>query len=213
MRPTALLLASLIPATTALGSEPARTLHFSHVAAGVTEVVVESGVGDIEVIAGNGADISAEVKVTPKGGGWWSGSRSARELDALELHGDVHGQTLVLHVAPAGSHDHDFGEDWSVQLPKNLAVTLKVGVGDVRVLDVSGDVEVKLGVGDVQVEGDYASFGAIHAACGVGDAEMRSPEGRVESEGFIGHTLDGHGTGKATISIKTGVGDVKIRLR
>jgi len=81
------------------------------------------------------------------------------------------------------------------------------------VLDVAGDVTVEVGVGDVRVEGAQASFGRVHASSGVGDATLRTPQGRESGDGFIGHSISSHGPGQSEIRISAGVGDTEIRLR
>ncbi len=53
----------------------------------------------------------------------------------------------------------------------------------------------------------------MHGNCGVGDVSLRTPDGREQGDGFIGHTLNAKGPGKASIHASAGVGDVKIHLR
>ena len=55
---------------------------------------------------------------------------------------------------------------------------------------------MKVGVGDVRNRGLFSAVGEISAASGVGGVTLRTP-GRTEGTGFIGHTLSGHGPGKA----------------
>ncbi|MGE5236081.1 MAG: hypothetical protein ACM3O7_07025 [Acidobacteriota bacterium] len=213
MRPNVIIgltlsLAAALPATAA----SLRTLSYSHPSQGVRAVVLEAGVGDIEFRATDTGDIRAEVEITAKGGSWFGGV-SEKEIDALTIKAELRGDTLYLALGNAPSHDRKFGEDWSIQLPRPLAASVKVGVGEVRVLDVAGDVSVKAGVGDIRIEGEQASFGSIHAEAGVGDVELRTPEGHREAEGFIGHSLSANGSGKSLIEAKAGVGDITIRLR
>jgi hypothetical protein len=149
--------------------------------------------------------------VRPKKAHFWSGRQS--ELDAVQISAEMRGSTLVLRLNPEQRHDLELGEDWTVRLPARLAVRVKLGVGDLTVLDLTGEVRAEVGVGDVKIDGTYDSFGDIHASCGVGDATLRTPAGRNEGDGFIAHTLRASGPGKSDIDVSAGVGDVTIRLR
>jgi hypothetical protein len=211
MRHITLALAAVACAAVAT-AQGSRTLDLSLDAKGITEVVIHAGVGEIEVLSDPGGRIIARVELKPKHFGIFS-RHSDPDIENLKLEPAVAGGTLTLELKPETHDDRNFSESWTVRLPASLAATVKLGVGDVKVLDLASDIEVELGVGDVTIEGQYASFGSVHANCGVGDVSMRTPEGREEGEGFIAHTLHAKGPGKASIRASAGVGDVKIRLR
>ena len=212
MRRSALTVLALLVAGVAFGEDTTRTLSFSKNAEGIQAVVLKAGVGEVEIVVGKDAGVTAEVTLSMSKKPW-SSARTKQELDAIELDSEVKGGTLYLRARGAHDDDHDFGEDWSIHLPRAVAVTVEHGVGDVRVLDVAGDLDVRLGVGNVRIEGEYGAFGSIRGSCGVGDVDLRTPEGPQESEGFVGHSLSASGPGKHEIRVKTGVGDVTIRLR
>ncbi len=203
---------ALLVAGIAFGENNTRTLSFTKNADGIQTVVLEAGVGDVEIVTGQDTAVTAEVtlSVSKKS---WGASRARRELDALELDAELKAGTLHLRISGDRGGNHNYGEDWSIQLPATVSVSVEHGVGEVTILDVGGDVDVELGVGDVRIEGDYAAVGSIRGSCGVGDVDLRTPEGRHESEGFVGHSLSASGPGKNQIRVKTGVGDVTIRLR
>ncbi len=211
MRRLALAVLALLVAGIAFGEDNTRTLNFSKNAEGIQSVVLEAGVGDVEIVTGQATAVTAEVTLSTSKKSWGA-SRARRELDALELDAEVKAGTLHLRVR-GDRGDHNYGEDWSIQVPATVSVSVELGVGEVTILDVGGDVEVELGVGDVRIEGDYAAVGRIRGSCGVGDVDLRTPEGRHESEGFVGHSLSASGPGRNEIRVKTGVGDVNIRLR
>jgi hypothetical protein len=212
MRRSALAVLALLVAGIALGGDTTRTLSFSKNVEGIQAVVLEAGVGDVEILAGREPGVTAEVTLSASKKSWGA-SRARRELDALELDAEVRSGTLYLRVSGDHGGDHNYGEDWSIQVPATVSVSVELGVGEVTILDVEADVDVELGVGDVRIEGDYAAAGNIRGSCGVGDVDLRTPEGRQESEGFVGHSLSASGPGKHEIRVKTGVGDINIRLR
>lgn len=226
-------LASVAAAIVLLGAAPAvaatRTISFEHTAAGVATVSLDTAVGDVDIVAADTDTISAEVELKPKKGIFWSSRRSEEELQAVEIDARMKGDTLELRLTPKSNDKYE--ADWSVRVPPSLAVTLDagvgdvhvqgvkgalkldLGVGDVRVLDASVDVEVDDGVGDITIDGAWASFGDIEASCGVGDATVRSPEGRLGGKGFIGHEVSAKGPGSARIKAESGVGSVTVSLR
>lgn len=191
-------------------SDDERVLDASQSAEGIKTVVIEAGVGEINVTGDATKTITARVELSPKTGFW--GSRGRRAVESAELVPVVRGDTLTLRVGPR-DEDHQFGEDWTVNVPPDVEVKIELGVGDVTVLDTLGDIDIDLGVGDVRIESEYKAFGPIHGSTGVGDATLRTPEGREEGNGFIGHNLRGRGPGQSSINISIGVGESQVRLR
>ncbi len=212
MRIIPFILAASVVAINAQASDVQRTFDFDQPATGITRIVLEVGVGDVEIIAEGSSQITAHVEVSAKKG-WIGSARAKRELAELQLESEVRGDTLHLRMSEKHDDDHHFGEDWSIHLPPNVAVKVEQGVGDLRVLDLAADIDAEVGVGNVRIEGEFASFGRIKGSCGVGDASLRSPKGREEGRGFIAHSLSSDGPGKAAIDASAGVGDIDIRLR
>jgi hypothetical protein len=212
MRRLALALVALLAAA-AVAGETLKTLSYSCPGAGLTAIAVKAGIGDVEVLGGTASDVVVSVDLTRKGGGLFGDRQTPREAEAIEIEPRLAGGELTLQLKPEHRGDAHFSERWTVRVPAALAATVKLGVGDVSVLDTSGDIVVRVGVGDVRIEGVFSAVGEVRAASGVGDVTLRTPEGRTEGTGFIGHTLSGHGPGTATVRADAGVGDVTIRLR
>lgn len=210
---TVVSLAAMLACASAAAASDRRTLNLDRPAADITEVVIEGGVGKVEIVADGKDRISAHVEITAKGSHWWNSHGTREDFEKVEISSEEKHGTLRLTLKPERHGDRDLSEEWSVQLPKGTAVKIEMGVGDVRVLDLAADIDVELGVGNIRVEGEYASFGRVRASCGVGDVDARVPEGRKEGHGFIAHALDFDGTGKAGIKLEAGVGDIEIRLR
>jgi len=214
VRTLPLIAITTLAASAGMAAAADRTLTLTQPAAGITEIVIQGGVGDVEFLGQDAPSVDASVDLSTKHSSFWGSSRSREVLDSARLTNEVRGSTLYLSVETDGdSHDRDLSEDWSVRIPRSLAVRLKLGVGDVKVIDTRGDINVKVGVGDVRVEGSWSDYGDIRASCGVGDAELRGPDGREEGGGFIGHSLRSRGAGKAEIEVHCGVGDTTIKLR
>ncbi len=212
MRKLALPLAAALVATAASGAT-LRTLEHSQPAGGVTGIKVTAGVGDVEILGDAGNEIRVRVEVKAKHTGLFGSHASESELASLAIEPTLSGGILSLRVTPERDDDRNFSETWRIYLPGALAASVKLGVGEVSVQDLTGDVRADLGVGDVKIEGTHAAFGDVNASCGVGDATLRTPDRHEDGEGFIGHHLSAKGPGKAAIHAEVGVGDVTIRLR
>ena len=211
MRRLAFIIATLL--ATAAGGETLKSLAITRPAAGVTAVQVKAGIGDVEITGDGNSEVAVSVRLTTRGGGMFGNRPSTSELDAIEIDQQLVGGELTLSLRPERRDDSHLSERWTVRVPAALAATVKLGVGDVRILDLSGDVSAKVGVGDVRVEGLFRAFGPIRAASGVGDVTLRTPDGHTDGTGFISHTLHGRGPGRGELEAKAGVGDVTIRLR
>ncbi|MEW6337411.1 MAG: hypothetical protein ACOY3Y_21525 [Acidobacteriota bacterium] len=200
---------SLLAASPVAAEETLRTFTFGREAGVLTGVAIEAGVAEVEVVAADVTAVSVEVDIESSK----SRSRVQKIVDRLELRAEERGGRLHLQVANAPDHDRDYSEVWTVQIPRTLALELEVGVGDLRILDVAASVSVEAGVGDIRIEGEHGAFGRVRASCGVGDVEIRTPEGRADSDGFIGKSASHRGPGKADLDVEAGVGDITIRLR
>ncbi|HVN76910.1 MAG TPA: hypothetical protein VMT19_11370 [Thermoanaerobaculaceae bacterium] len=212
MRRLALALAAWLAATVAAG-ETFKTLTMSRPAEGLASVTVKAGLGDIEVDGDATNEVVVRVEVKAKEGFLFGDRQARRDAEAAQIEARVSGGELTLSLGPEEHGDRHWSERWTIRVPPGFSVSAKLGVGDVTVFDLTGDVRAELGVGDVRVEGTYQSFSDIRAECGVGDATLRTPSGRENGEGFIGHALTSHGPGKSSIRVHAGVGDVKIHLR
>jgi hypothetical protein len=195
----------------ALAAEQRRTIAVDQPVEGITRLVIDCGVGGRPRVVGSDAitAITGSVEVSAKK----ASHRKRNLVEQLDLDARRAGGTLYLEVKGEEEHHHDWGEEWVLSVPKSLALSIDLGVGNVEARDLAGGVEVDLGVGEVLVEGEHAAYGRIDADCRVGDVELRTPAGRQRGDGFIGKELRAEGAGKAAIEIDVGVGEVTIRLR
>ncbi len=196
----------------ALAEEPARVLALQRPSEGIAAVAIEAGVGEVEVLASQEPVLSIRVEVSADPSLLRSSRRLRRELEEAELVAEERGGTLHLSVRPR-QRSRSWGEQWLVRLPASIARTVELGVGDVRILDAAADVTVEVGVGNLRIEGAEEAIGPVSASCGVGDVSLRTPAGREQGSGFIGHALTWRGPGTARIEAEAGVGDIVIRLR
>lgn len=216
-------------ATIGLASD-LRTLTDTMSAEGIDLISIEAGVGSLDIEAGSDDDISIEIVLKPRRGGFFSSMKRAQEeVDAARIESEVVGGKLYLEVY-SESGDRRFEERWALRVPARLAAEAELGVGDISVIDIeggveidvgvgevevevaSGDIVVELGVGDVEVIAPAASYGHVEVAAGVGDADIRVDGENVVDGGFVGHSGSWTGTGEFQIEVEVGVGDVEVEL-
>lgn len=198
-----------------------RTIRFSQPAGELAAVSLEVGTGDVTVTACDCQEIRATVDVS---GRRW-------QLEELEVVPKIEGKTLKLALEPRTRGSKKIGEDWSLELPRTVSLTVRAGVGDVRVSGLSGDLEVEIGVGDLRVEdlagslkaetgvgdvevfGHWGNVGRLRLTTGVGSVSVRTPQGKLSGHGLVSEALSEEGPGRASVRISTGVGDITLSLK
>ncbi len=231
MKPVALAAAFTLAVVPVAVADEVRTLSDTVAAAGLERLVLESGVGDVEVIAVPADLVAFEVRLEARRGGFFSSKKRAeREVDEARLSVEVVGSTLNISV-DSDADERRFEETWRLEIPARLAFELDLGVGDVSVRKVAGDLSIESGVGDVLVDGagadvavevgvgdvtvsaPLAGAGRVECSAGVGDASIRAGGDVVAGDGFVGHASEYTGSGEHEITIEVGVGDARVRLQ
>jgi hypothetical protein len=193
-------------------------------------VMLETGVGDIEIIAVDHEVITYQVVLEPRRGGLFSSKRRAeREVQEADLDATVNGASLYLHIR-SDSSERRFEETWTIELPARLSVEMdhgvgkitinqlagsidiESGVGDIDVHGASGDVTIGLGVGDAEISGCTGTYESAECAAGVGDAYLRINGRKIGEGGFLANTASWSGDGEHEIKVDVGVGDAKVVL-
>jgi len=200
-------------------------------AAGLESVRLDAGVGDIDITANDdAAGVSISVELKPRRGGFFSSLKKAqREVDEAELRMDVSKGILRLEIETS-SDDRHFEEKWIIELPARLDFNLDLGVGDVDIRGLSGQLTVDIGVGDLDAEGvsgdlnidigvgeasvraAAADYGSVDGSGGVGDARLTVRGKKISSSGFVGKSAEWTGDGAHVIEISVGVGDAEVTL-
>ncbi len=216
---------------TPLAANAPRILKGTVQASDLESVRLDAGVGDIEIVAVNGAtEVSLEVQLKPRRGGFFSSLKKAqREVDEAVLRMKVSRGVLRLEIE-SDSNDRHFEEKWTIELPARLDFNLDLGVGDVEIQGLSGeliadigvgdiladgvtgDLDIDIGVGEATVRAAAADYGSVVGSGGVGDAQLTVRGKRISSTGFIGKSADWTGEGAHTIEISVGVGDAEVTL-
>jgi hypothetical protein len=209
-----------------------RTLTRTVPVGSVETLELDSGIGDVKIIARDGLDeVAVEVTLTPRRGGFFSSKRQAeREVEAASLRSKVKGTRLMLGIDPPADDERRFEERWTIEMPASVELILNHGVGDISIRGVRAGLEIDSGVGDVQVdvaEGDItidlgvgtavvnapaSPYASAEGAGGVGDARLTVQGEKISSGGFISHAASWSGKGTHHIEVSVGVGDAVITL-
>ncbi len=231
MKRSLISLAAVLAIAAPISAAAPRTLDGRIPAAALETVRIDAGVGDMEITAVDGSDeVVVTVELKARRGGFFSSLKKAQaEVDEAELRMDATRGVLRLKISTE-SDDRHFEERWTVELPARLGCDLDLGVGDIEITGIAGDLSVDLGVGDVTaatVSGDLnleigvggatvtaaaADYGSVDGSGGVGDAQLTVRGEKISSSGFVGKSAEWTGTGEHVIEISVGVGDAKVTL-
>jgi len=98
-------------------------------------------------------------------------------------------------------------------VPRALAVDIEMGVGELDIDGLEGDLDVELGVGEADIHASRALANHVSVDAGIGDAEIRGGGSSTRSRSFIGsHAVWTDGDGRSAVHLHVGVGDATVRL-
>jgi hypothetical protein len=171
-------------------------------------VRLEFPVGQLEVEASDSDKVRLDLIVECDRGSTADCARKAKRvtLDARERPGQ-----LNLEVE-APKLPSDFQLRAVLQVPRDLAVEIEMGVGELEVHGMRGDLGLELGVGEGRVRLAESSYREAEISVGIGEASIRAPGKSAQSSGFLGHESHWSGSGSARVKLRIGVGDGDIRL-
>jgi hypothetical protein len=190
---------------------------------------LRSRVGNITVIGDPEAtEVVAEVTKVGRGTTIAEAQTALEEIEvSLSSHDGVHDVIKAEVHHPRNSYTRGWEVKWKVTAPPDIALKLRVGVGNLVVKNFDRDVEIETGVGSVRAE---QIGGDVVAKTGVGDVDIRgvscatrviSGVGTIRVKGSGGFYLRGSTgdihlavteAGDGDIDVSTSVGDVVIHV-
>lgn len=171
------------------------------------KVALDMDVGQAELIAGDQDKVRVEVVVKANDSKWfgfWQNSDvSSAKFDILD-----DGDKLVLRLAD----QDDVNQKWRVYLPRNAALKVDAGVGEVIVDGLSASIEVELGVGRAEIT-HQASFGDVSLESGVGEVSIRDGGQRLKvNQNLVSQSYHQQGTASDDhLYVSVGVGEIDVR--
>jgi hypothetical protein len=174
-------------------------------------VHLEFPVGELKVFPTDGSKVEFRIRVKCTGR---SEGRCSELADELVLQSDDRSGTLHLKLEDYPKwHNKGFSVHAELYVPRKLPIEIDMGVGELDMAGMEGDLEVDLGVGDADIRTPRSATGHIMVDTGIGDAEIRGSKGEGQRSGFVGSRASWReGTGKSTVRLHVGVGDATVRI-
>lgn len=204
-----LALALTAPLAANAGEIPVRRVAQTFPAGDFKEARLDIPVGELEVVAGDGSQVSVDVEF-----------RCGREGRCREAAKDVR----VL-VTSTGDQFKLRMTDWpklsgrglsvrvKVAVPASLPVNADLGVGELRVEGLEGNLMADIGVGEASVDLPAAAVGSVDLDVGIGDATLRADGKRRSSSGVGAKAIHwSDGKGQSRVNVDCGVGEAAVTL-
>jgi hypothetical protein len=174
-------------------------------------VHVNFPVGELRVIPTDDTHVEFDIRVRCRG----RAERDCEELaNQLVLDSHDSGQTLSLKLENYPKWHHSgFTVIGELHVPRAQALRIEMGVGQLDISGLEGDLDVDLGVGEADIRTTRASAANVSVETGIGDATIRGAGADLESSRFLGARASwSGGGGKADVRLHVGVGDATVRL-
>ncbi|MEO5617235.1 MAG: hypothetical protein ABIS67_05660 [Candidatus Eisenbacteria bacterium] len=175
------------------------------------QVRIEFPVGELTVEASTGPRVTLDLSARCKG----RDSDDCRErAERIEVDAEETGGELRIKVKGYPKiHTGGFNLQGVLRLPRELALRVEMGVGEIRISGIEGDLDVDLGVGEADIRTPGRAVRSIEVATGVGDASVMADGGRVRRRSFISSSASwADGRGRSSVNLKVGVGDATVRV-
>jgi hypothetical protein len=188
-----------------------RTLDLKLSAAGVDSLGLDVPVGETHIEGSDGSEVRLEVEVRC---GQPVKARCTEAAQHLELASTRKGDRLAVEIKGWPKSDNDnLSVAVHVRMPRGLDLDAEMGVGEFESRGLTADLSLDLGVGEVRIQGSEESVQRVDLEVGVGEAQLRLGDRKIEGKGFIGRELDWrHGKGNAALKVECGVGEIDVRL-
>ena len=174
-------------------------------------VHIEFPVGELRVIPSDESRVSFDVRVRCRGR---ADERCEELANRLVLESEDAGGTLHLKLEKYPKWVNKgltvMGE---LHVPRAMAVEVEMGVGELDIEGLEGDLDVNLGVGEADIRMPRVRANHVSVETGVGEASIRGGGTNTRSSGFIGsHATWSGGDGRSSVRLHVGVGDGAVRL-
>ncbi|MBU1436577.1 MAG: hypothetical protein KKF79_04365 [Gammaproteobacteria bacterium] len=166
------------------------------------QLQINNGVGDITIEVTDDTQIKVNVKVRSSKN-WFFGSS---DVSDASIESTIENGVLSLEVPL-----DDTNQTWTVQMPRQLALSLQLGVGDIELNGTAGNIEADIGVGSFTAKLAVPEYKNIELSAGVGDVSLQSQQGKTERSHVVGAELEYTGPGERDMAVTIGVGDAKVR--
>lgn len=203
-------------------------------AAGIEQLYLESGVGEVVLTAADTDAITWQLDII-LGDNHDTPSQNQRDLAAsAQLSAVREDEQARLTVAwPRGTKlGDDIHERWTISVPARLAAQVDMEIGGLYIEGLAGGVEADLGIGELEIT---VPGGSVHANMGIGEVKIISASkdlgevsldvdiGEVRFDGDadapqpgydfpIGQDLHFDAGGEDDIQINSNIGEISVEI-
>ncbi|QFU23982.1 hypothetical protein FM038_018655 [Shewanella eurypsychrophilus] len=192
-------------AVTAASADTTKTLSQTFAYTG-QEVLLDMDIGSAKFIATDEQEIRIEVLVTPSESNWFSLWGSA-DVEDIELDVVESSSEIELKV----TEQDDVKQEWVVYLPRQAALNLNVGIGQIEVSNMENNIDIDLGVGHAEINHEIL-YRSVSLESGVGEVEVNLQGQSVEvSRSFVMQSYHNEEqTGFGQLNVNVGVGQIDV---
>ena len=192
-------------AVTAASADTTKTLSQTFAYTG-QEVLLDMEIGSAKFIATDEQEIRIEVLVTPSESNWFSLWGSA-DVEDIELDVVESSSEIELKV----TEQDDVKQEWVVYLPRQAALNLNVGIGQIEVSNMENNIDIDLGVGHAEINHEIL-YRSVSLESGVGEVEVNLQGQSVEvSRNFVMQSYHNEEqTGFGQLNVNVGVGQIDV---
>jgi hypothetical protein len=213
MKKTALIIAAgLLWVLPAGAREVVRSFRQQIPIANAHKILLDFPVAELNVDSVPGNQVGLDVKVTCRE----KTGRCADRAHELKLVYDNSGEVFKIEMKkfPKWHGSGQLKIVARITVPRNLALRAELGVGEMNVHGVAGDLDVNLGVGQVNVDLPKEAIASVNLDTGIGEASLVAGGRHYSSSGLIAKELSwDKGTGRSKVKVDCGVGEIDVVLR
>jgi hypothetical protein len=143
-----------------------------------------------------------------------------RDRDCEEVLGNLdfesHGSRNTLRIDLVGYPKWGKGRvelEGVVRVPRGMEIEVELGVGELEIKDLTGDLRVELGVGEINAWIDKDKTRAVTLDAGVGEVELYGAGTRLEGRRSMLVGSEVHwdeGPGQSRVFLEVGVGEISV---
>jgi hypothetical protein len=169
-------------------------------------------VGEVTVEASTGSQVDLDVKLACNK----RSSRCEEAAKALRLVYNTAGDRLRVEVRnwPKFGGTRGLHVIARISVPRDVPLRAELGVGELNIEGITGDLTADLGVGEVNIVLPKEAVRSVDLDTGVGEASLVADGRHYESSGLVARELNwDRGTGQAEVTVNCGVGEIDVILR
>lgn len=175
---------------------------------GPVDLSVRTGSGDIDIRIGTGDRVQVIGRITA--GRRLFGENAMDRIKQIEAAPPVQQTGNAIRIGDTHNDPRyqDISISYELIVPANSQLNSQTGSGDQMIGSVNGPVRAQTGSGDIEIDG---AGGGLDAHTGSGDIQVNAVGGAIKAQTGSGD-IDVAQIRKADVDVRTGSGDVRLRL-